>query len=157
MQELLKRKKGIRRKVLIVDDEYIEREILGAMLSDCYEVIYAADGAAALDIIRQEKYYLSLVLLDLHMPVLDGYSVLKVMHSDQELKHIPVIVLTSEKEAEVSSLQLGASDFISKPYEAPDVIRARVQHSIELAEDRIIIHETERDELTGLFNKQFFF
>ena len=66
-------------------------------------------------------------------------------------------MLTSEKEAEVTSLQLGAADFISKPYEAPDVIRARVKHAIELAEDRIIILDTERDELTGLLNKDFFF
>ena len=157
MQELLKRKKGLRRKVLIVDDEYIEREILGAMLSDSYEIINATNGAEALNIIRQEKQTLSLILLDLHMPVLDGYSLLKILRSDNELWRIPVIVLTSEKEAEVTSLQLGAADFIPKPYDAPDVIRARIRHSIELAEDRIIINETERDELTGLFNKQFFF
>ncbi|MBQ9461193.1 MAG: EAL domain-containing protein, partial [Clostridia bacterium] len=50
-----------------------------------------------------------------------------------------------------------AADFITKPYGAPDVVRARVRHSIELAEDSIIIHETERDSLTGLFNKEFFF
>ena len=68
-----------------------------------------------------------------------------------------MIVLTSEKDAEVKSLQLGAADFITKPYDLPDVIRARVKHSIELAENSIIIHETERDELTGLFNKEFFF
>ena len=157
MQELLERKQGLHRKVLIVDDEYIEREMLGAMLSDLYEVIYASNGMVALDIIRREKTTLSLILLDLHMPELDGYSLLSILRSDNELWRIPVIMLTSEKEAEVKSLQIGAADFISKPYEAPDVIRARVQHSIELAEDRIIILETERDELTGLFNKEFFY
>ncbi|MBO4876757.1 MAG: EAL domain-containing protein [Ruminococcus sp.] len=157
MQELLKRKKGLHRTVLIVDDDPIAREILGAMLGDMYTILYAPDGAAALEIITNEKLTLSLVLLDLHMPVLDGYGVLKMMRSDNELWRIPVIVLTSEKGAEVKSLQLGAADFITKPYEVPDVIRARVKHAIELAEDRIIIHETERDELTGLFNKEFFF
>ena len=157
MQELLERKKGLRRTVLIVDDEFIEREMLGMMLQDLYEVIYAENGVIALDRIRKEKMRLSLVILDLHMPVLDGYSLLKIIRSDAELRRIPVIVLTSEKEAEVTSLQLGAADFITKPYEAPDVIRARVGHSIELAEDSVIIHETERDELTGLFNKEFFF
>lgn len=157
MQELLKRKKGLHRTVLIVDDEYIEREMLGAMLSDLYEVIFASNGMAALDIIKKEKMKLSLVLLDLHMPELDGYSLLKILRSNSELWNIPVIVLTAEKNAEAKSLQLGAADFISKPYEAPDVIRARVKHSIELAEDRIIISDTERDALTGLFNKEFFF
>jgi len=157
MQELLERTKGLHRTVLIVDDEMIEREMLGAMISDLYDVIYAPNGAEALDIIRQEKLTLSLVMLDLHMPELDGYSLLKIMRSDSELRRIPVIVLTSEIKAEAKSLQLGAADFISKPYNMPDVIRARVQHAIELAEDRIIIHQTERDELTGLFNKEFFF
>ena len=157
MQELLDRKKGLHRKVLIVDDEFIEREMLGNMLRDMYEIEYAENGAVALDTIKKEKFKLSLVILDLHMPELDGYTVLEMMHSDPETRRIPVIVLTAEKDAEVKSLQLGAADFITKPYEVPEVIRARVSHSIELAESSIIIHETERDELTGLFNKEFFF
>ncbi|MBR4344508.1 MAG: EAL domain-containing protein [Lachnospiraceae bacterium] len=157
MQELLERKKGLRRKVLIVDDEFIEREMLGAMLKELYDIEYAGNGREALEIISKEKIALSLVILDLHMPEMDGYSVLEALKSDNELRRIPVIVLTSEKEAEVKSLQMGAADFISKPYDMPDVIRARVGHAIELAEDTIIIHETERDELTGLFHKEFFF
>ena len=157
MQELLERKKGLHRTILIVDDEYIEREMLGAMLTDKYDIIYAENGARALDIIKKDKLTLSLIILDLHMPELDGYSLLKIIRSNGELRRIPVIVLTSEKEAEVKSLQLGAADFITKPYEIPDIVRARVQRSIELAEDSVIIHETERDILTGLFNKEFFF
>ena len=157
MQELLERKKGLHRKVLIVDDEFIEREMLGAMLNDLYEIGYAGNGREALDMISSEKATLSLIILDLHMPELDGYSVLEAIRADNEMRRIPVIVLTSEKEAEVKSLQLGAADFITKPYEMPDVVRARVQHAIELAENTVIIHETERDELTGLFHKEFFF
>ena len=157
MQELLERKKGLHRTILIVDDEFVEREMLGAMLNDLYEIKFAENGVLALDIIRQNKLTLSLIILDLHMPELDGYSLLKIIRADSELRRIPVIVLTAEKGAEVESLQLGAADFITKPYDVPDVIRARVSHSIELAEDSIIIHETERDNLTGLFNKEFFF
>ena len=157
MQELLERKKGLHRKVLIVDDEFIEREMLGAMLNDLYEIGYAGNGREALDMISSEKATLSLIILDLHMPELDGYSVLEAIRADNEMRRMPVIVLTSEKEAEVKSLQLGAADFITKPYEMPDVVRARVQHAIELAENTVIIHETERDELTGLFHKEFFF
>ena len=125
---------------MIVDDELIEREMLGAMLSDMYEVVYAENGALALDMIKQDKLTLSLVILDLHMPELDGYSLLKLIRSDSELRRIPVIVLTSEKEAEVKSFQLGAADFITKPYGAPDVIRARVSRSIEFAEDSVIMN-----------------
>ena len=157
MEELLKRKKGLRRTILIVDDEFIEREILGAMLMKKYEVNYAENGVVALKYLRENLPAPSLVILDLHMPELDGYSLLKLIRSDSELRRIPVIVLTSEKGSEVECLQLGAADFISKPYEAPEIILARVGHSIELAEDSVIIHETERDELTGLFNKEFFF
>ena len=157
MQELLERKKGLRRSILIVDDDYIAREILGAMLKDQYEVSYAENGVIALDIIKRDKLKLSLVILDLHMPKMDGYSLLKLLRSDNELRRIPVIVLTSEKGAEVESLKIGAADFITKPFDMPQVICARVGHSIELAEDSVIIHETERDELTGLFHKEFFF
>ena len=157
MQELLERKKGLSRSILIVDDDHIAKEILGAMLKDQYEVIYAENGAVALDIIKRDKLKLSLVILDLHMPEMDGYSLLKLLRSDNELRRIPVIVLTSEKGAEVESLKLGAADFITKPFDLPEVICARVSHSIELAEDSVIIHETQRDELTGLFHKEFFF
>lgn len=157
MKELLERKKGLRRSILIVDDDYIAREILGRMLEDRYEVSYAENGVIALSIIKRDKLKLSLVILDLHMPEMDGYSLLKLLRSDNELRRIPVIVLTSEKGAEVESLRIGAADFITKPFDMPEVICARVSHSIELAEDSIIIHETERDELTGLFHKEFFF
>ncbi|MCR4645960.1 MAG: EAL domain-containing protein [Oscillospiraceae bacterium] len=157
MQELLERKKGLRRTILIVDDDYIAREILGKMLKSQYEVCYAQNGEIALNIIRRDRLKLSLVILDLHMPEMDGYSLLKLLRSDNELRRIPVIVLTSEKGAEVESLKIGAADFIAKPFDMPEVICARVGHSIELAEDSIIIHETERDELTGLFHKEFFF
>ena len=157
MQELLERKKGLRRSILIVDDDFIAREILGKMLKDQYEVSYAENGVTALDIIRRDKLKLSLVILDLHMPEMDGYSLLKLLRGDNELRRIPVIVLTSERGAEVESLKIGAADFITKPFDMPEVICARVGHSIELAEDSVIIHETERDELTGLFHKEFFF
>ena len=157
MKELLERKKGLRRKVLIVDDEAIEREMLGAMLSDLYETGYAGNGREALDTIRDESAAISLILLDLHMPKPDGYDLLKIIRGDPALRRIPVIVLTAEKGSEVECLQMGAADFITKPYDAPEVIRARVGRSIELAEDSVIIHETQRDELTGLFNKEFFF
>lgn len=155
--QLLKREAELDRKILIVDDEFIEREMLGAMLSDLYQVIYAENGVVALDIIKRDRHTLSLIVTDLHMPQMDGYELLKVIRSDSEMRRIPVIVLTSEKGSEVECLQMGASDFITKPYEAPEVVRARVSHSIELAEDSVIINETQWDELTGLFNRQFFF
>ena len=146
-----------KRQVLVVDDEPINREILGALLEKDYAVLYACDGAEAIQTMRAYKSTLSLVLLDLLMPVLSGMDVLKAVKADEELSRIPIIVITSEQEAEVESLKLGAIDFIPKPYPAADVVLARVLRTIELSEDRAIIRSTERDSLTGLYNREYFY
>ena len=146
-----------KRQVLVVDDEVINREMLGFMLASDYVVLYAEDGEDALQKIRENSHTLSLVLLDLMMPKLDGFQLMEILRTDPELEHIPYIVLTSERSAEVASLRSGASDFIAKPFEQPEVILARIQRTIELAEDKDIIQNTERDPLTSLFNREFFY
>ena len=146
-----------KRLVLVVDDEEINREMLGFMLSENYNVLFAENGKEALEIIREHVGVLSLVLLDLMMPEMDGFAVMEVMKQDPELKKIPYIVLTSEKAAEVRSLRAGAADFITKPFDQPEVILARIQKTIELSEDNNLIQITERDNLTGLFNREYFY
>ena len=146
-----------RRLILIVDDEQVNREVLGMIASSEYDVVYASNGEEALDIIRKNVYTLSLVILDLMMPGMNGFEVLKTMQSQEEMVHIPVIVLTSDKDAEVQCLRLGAADFIIKPFHSPEVIIARIQRTIELSEDRFIIQSTERETLTGLLTKDYFF
>ena len=146
-----------KRRILIADDELINREMLGMMLSDEYEILYACDGAETLDRIRENRDTLSLVLLDILMPVTSGLEVLKEIKADEALAQIPVIVTTAEKKTEVESLQLGAVDFIPKPYPEAGVIQARVRRTIELYEDRDIIQSTERDTLTGLYNREYFY
>jgi len=146
-----------KRQILIVDDEMINRELLGNILEQDYELLFAADGLEALRTVQSHAETLSLVLLDLVMPGLHGMDVLKSMQEDAELKHIPVIVMTADHSAEVECLHLGAIDFIPKPYNHPEVIQARVQRIIELSEDRETILHTERDNLTGLYNPDFFF
>ena len=152
-----KYKRDLRRTILIVDDEQINREILGLITGDVYDVLYAENGQQALDIIRENSATLSLVLLDLMMPVMDGFTLLKTMKEDDSISHIPSIVLTSEKDLEVQSLKLGASDFISKPFNMPEVIMARIQRAIELSEDTHIIQVAERDHVTKLYNMEFFY
>ena len=117
------------RTILIVDDEAINREILGNIVQSEYKVIYAENGKEALDKIHSEGAAISLVLLDLLMPVMDGNAVLKAMNDEGIITDIPVIVLTSEKSSEIESLKLGAADFLTKPYDLPEVILARVRHS----------------------------
>ena len=157
MEKTARREQNIHRKILIVDDEAVNRKLLGLIVSQGYEAIYAENGAQALQLIQENQKLISLVLLDLLMPEMNGYELLEIMRADPALKRIPVIVLTSEKTAEVRSLQMGAADFIPKPYDLPEVVLARIHHSIQLAEDNIIIHETETDELTGLYTKGFFY
>ena len=146
-----------KRQILIADDEMINREILGEILKNDYELLFAADGQETLDSIRSHSSTLSLVLLDILMPVLSGLEVLKTVKEDALLSRIPVIVMTAERDTEVESLRLGATDFIPKPYPDIDVIHARVLRTIELFEDRDIIQSTERDALTGLYNREYFF
>ena len=146
-----------KRQVLVVDDEAINRELLGMMLADQFDVIFAENGEQALGLIRDNSRTLSLILLDIMMPVMDGFTLLSILKEDPDLKRIPVIVLTSEKSAEVRSLRSGASDFITKPYDLPEVILARVNRTIELSEDTYIIQNTEHDELTGLYNVSYFY
>ncbi len=146
-----------KRRILIAEDELINREMLGHILEDEYEILYACDGAEAMEAIRNHKDTLSLVLLDVVMPVMSGLEVLKTVREDKELSHLPIIVTTSETETEVESLNMGAIDFVPKPYPAVSVIKARVLHAIELSEDRDIIELTERDELTGLYNREYFY
>ena len=147
----------IKRLVLVVDDEFVNREMLGFIIRRDYNVIYAKNGKEALEQIQKHKNLLSLILLDLLMPVMDGFKVLQTLKDDNELSKIPVIVLTSEKSAEIESLRLGAVDFITKPYDMPEVILARVRRSIELSEGSKMIQNTSRDELTGLLTKDFFY
>lgn len=146
-----------RRLILIVDDEAVNRELLNLVLKDDYETIFAADGESALAIIREKSEVLSLVILDLLMPGMHGLELIKILKNDQNLKDIPIIVMTADQESEVESLQLGASDFIPKPYPKKEVILTRVVRSIELSEDRDIITSTERDHLTGLYNREYFY
>lgn len=143
--------------VLVVDDQEINRDSLEVILEDDYEVITAGKGAEALEIMREHSKDLSIVLLDLMMPVMDGYEVLKTVSADDELRRIPVIVMTADKEAELEALQLGAADFITKPFDLHEVILARVGRIIELGEGRKLISAAELDSLSGLYTRNFFF
>ena len=146
-----------RKHILIVDDVESNREIMGDLLEEDYEISYAADGAEALKALRNSKGDIDLVLLDLLMPNQDGRETLAMMQVDEDLRPIPVIVLTVEQEAELDCLKIGAMDFIPKPYPDVEIVKARIDKCIELAEDRDLIRHTERDKLTGLLNKDYFF
>ena len=146
-----------RKHVLIVDDIEMNREIMGDLLEEDYDISYASDGIEALNELRSHKDDIDLVLLDLQMPNMDGREVIAQMQIDEELMSIPVVILTVDQNAELDCLRIGAMDFIQKPYPDIEIVKARVAKCIELAEDRELIRYTERDKLTGLLNKDYFF
>ena len=146
-----------KRRILLVEDEPINQDILAMILEDTYEVIPALTGAEALETVEAEAETLSLILLDLNLPDMHGLDVLRRLKGDARYARLPVIVMTADKDAEVESLTVGAIDFIPKPYPQPKVIHARVLRTIELSEDRDTIRLTERDHLTGLYNREYFF
>ena len=146
-----------RRLILVVDDEEINRALLGTVLEADYDVIFAEDGEKALRAVEENKALLSLVILDLIMPVMPGKEALRRIKEEPAYQDIPVIVASGDQSQEIECLNMGASDFIQKPYPEPGVILARVRRAIELFEGRQIIQSTERDPLTGLYNREFFF
>lgn len=146
----------LKRRVLVVEDEAINREILGNILCESYDVSYAENGAQALEMLRESRIRYSLILLDLLMPVMSGEELLGKIKEDELLSGIPVIVMTSEKPAEVKSIKMGADDFITKPYDSPEIILARCERIIQLYEEKSILRSAEKDDLTDLFTHEFF-
>ena len=125
----------LRKKVLVVEDNELNRTLLSEILSGEYQVLEAENGQAALDILKQHKDSIALILLDVRMPVMDGYTFLDKVKADDELALIPVIVMTQgdSEEDEVSALAHGATDFVPKPYR-PRVILHRMANLIKLRE-----------------------
>ena len=146
----------IRKHILIADDIQVNREILGDLLKEDYDILYASNGVETLDMLHEHKDEIALVILDLFMPELNGREVLSRMQIDPVLVSIPVIVLTIDQEAELDCLRMGAMDFIPKPYPDIEIVKARIAKCIELSENRDLIRHTRRDKLTGLLNVDYF-
>ena len=146
------------KKVLVVDDNQINRQVLCLILKDEYQTVQAANGREALDYLKKQGEHISLILLDIGMPVMDGFAFLEAVKPDPILSSIPIIVTTSNdsEEDEIRCLAAGASDFITKPYK-PEVVRHRVASIVRLRESAAILNLLEYDQLTGLYSKEFFY
>ena len=146
------------RQILIVEDNELSRDMLREILSDEYRILEAENGKKALDILVNHRDDINLILLDLRMPVMDGYSFLDKMREDSELALIPIIVMTESnlEEDEVNALAHGAADFVPKPYR-PKVIRHRVASLIRLRETAAMANQFRYDRLTGLYSKEYFY
>jgi len=112
-----------KRTLLIVDDILVNREILSALFEAEYDILEAENGLEALDVLKKEYERISILILDLTMPKMDGFGVLTVMKKEPHMAEIPVVIISSaEIDAEIRALEMGASDFISKPFDARVVI-----------------------------------
>lgn len=147
-----------KRKILIIEDNELNREILASILEDEFDILCAEDGEQGLQTLKDHSSEISLVILDVYMPVCDGFEFLRRIAKDQILSSIPVLVATGSEnpEDEVKCLRLGASDFVTKPYN-PDVVVGRVHSMIRLRESVATLSVVEHDVLTGLYNMQAFF
>ena len=112
--------------LLIVDDAFINRALLKKLLSDQYNIIEAENGRIAMDILEGSTTSVSCILLDLEMPVMDGFEVLSRLRVSQKFSQIPIVVTTGGEDAdnEIKALSYGAWDFIKKPF-VPQVLRYR--------------------------------
>ena len=120
-------------RILVVDDAEVNRELLSEMLKDDYQVEMAADGREALIYLDKYPREMAAVLLDLHMPNVDGFAVMAEMNKKEWLKRIPVLIISSELAVEVESkcLELGATDFIRKPFEQ-SIVKNRIRNAMRL-------------------------
>jgi acid phosphatase (class A) len=121
---------------------------------DDFEVITAENGLVGLEKLREHQEILSLVLLDVYMPQCDGFEFLRRRAEDEALANVPVIVTTASDslDDEIRCLQLGANDFVVKPYNA-DIIMNRINNTIHLRETASIVNQLTWDDLTKLFGQ----
>jgi diguanylate cyclase (GGDEF)-like protein len=142
--------------LLIVDDEKQNRALLTELLQDSHRIILAKDGKQALE--RAQEHRPDLILLDVLMPEMDGYAVIRALKNDDVTRDIPVIFITALDSAgdEERGLELGAVDYISKPFN-PSIVRVRIRNHLQSVHQRRLLEQLAMlDSLTGIANRRRF-
>jgi putative two-component system response regulator len=123
----------LKKKILVVDDIEMNRIVLNDLFVDQFDVLEAENGLVALEKVTKYRSELSIILLDLVMPIMDGFQVLRKLNDDGTIKNIPIVLITSEDDEEniLTAYGLGVSDFIRKPFN-PDIVLRRVYNTIDL-------------------------
>lgn len=145
-----------RSTILVVDDVPANIQVLAQILKDQYTVVFAKSGEEALSMAK--KVMPDLILLDVMMPEMDGYTVCAKLKASSTLSHIPVIFVTAmgEVEDETKGLEMGAIDYIMKPAN-PAIVRCRVHNHLELKRQRDLLRQIALvDGLTGIANRRRF-
>ena len=156
--------------MLIVDDVEINRVVLTQFFQEEYQILEAENGQEAMSII--EGQLVSIVLVDLVMPIMDGFQLLAMMKQNDQYAGIPVVVMTANNDgdSEARAMEMGAADFITKPYN-PTIVRCRIRNVMareeiewrrvaQVAQNRQLMemHQyVEKDRLTGIYNREAFY
>ncbi len=119
-----------RKKILVVDDAEFNRDLILQLLGEEYDILEAVDGAEGVD--KAEQYRPDLILMDLGMPVMDGWEATRIIKANSELKHIPVIAVTSHAMIgdETQAREAGCDDYVPKPIDEEELIR-KVKHFLQ--------------------------
>lgn len=152
---------GSDKTVLVVEDDMLSRRILVDNLSEDYHVLEAWNGQEALDILHHSIGQIDGIILDLVMPVMNGYDFLKIVQSDENYKNIPIIISTAHNEAvnEIQTLQLGVWDFVTKPFHM-GILKQRLRNAVihsQLTAFNQLQYLAEFDQVTEIYNKGKFF
>lgn len=147
--------------ILIIDDDLLNRTLLSKLLSDSYKTVEAGNGKIGMDILEKRSHEIACILLDLIMPVMDGYEFLRTMRKDPKFMNIPVLVISSDedRDGEKRCFELGAWDFIRKPFNEVTV-KLRIGSIINRSQLNLLEqleYVAEHDQLTGLYNRGKFF
>lgn len=143
----------VKEKVLIVDDNRINRAILSKILTEEYCIVEAENGKDALNLMERHPDVMA-VLLDLRMPVMDGYEFLRMVRRELHNDTLPIIAVTAMEgdSSEIQALNLGADDYLVKPV-VPNVVRKRLENAIRLQK---AIKQANHDMMTNLLNRAAF-
>ena len=119
-------------KMLVVDDLEISRAVVAELFKDEFEVVEASNGLEALDVLEENGTNISIILLDMYMPVMDGAEFLRCKNKIKQYADIPVIIISAEdsENCQVDMLELGVNDYVTKPF-VPEVVRRRVRNVLE--------------------------
>ena len=158
--EVLKEKPAI----LLVDDAMMNRMVLASILGDDYRILEAENGKQCLELLREKAGQISLVLLDINMPVMDGFEVLRTMNTNHTIEDVPVIMISSDdsEEAIRKAYELGASDYVNRPFDAKIVYRrvantiklyAKQRRLVQMVSDQIRAREKNTDVLVGVLSQ----
>ena len=150
-------------QILLVDDSAMSRMILKEILGGDYRILEAENGQECLEKMQAETGNIALVLLDINMPVMDGFEVLKAMNVNHTIEDIPVIMISSDdSDAAIRrSYELGASDYVTRPFDARIVYRrvtntiklyAKQRRLVQMVSDQIRARENNTDMLVGVLS-----